>query len=92
MTTTSSTVLITGNTYPVKDSLRALGGRWDPSAKGWRVPSDRAEQARSLVSGAPSGTYHRAPSRRVTRTGCRCGSVEEYSRDSDCWSCRHDAE
>lgn len=26
------------------------------------------------------------------RTGCSCGSVEEYSKDSDCWQCRHDAE
>lgn len=25
-----------------------------------------------------------------TRTGCSCGSVEEYSRDSDCQSCRFD--
>lgn len=27
---------------------------------------------------------------RGTWTGCRCGSVEEYARNSDCSSCRHD--
>lgn len=27
----------------------------------------------------------------VTRTGCCCGSVEEYGKDSDCWTCRHDS-
>jgi hypothetical protein len=30
--------------------------------------------------------------RRYTPTGCSCGSVEEFSRDSDCESCRFDAE
>jgi hypothetical protein len=27
----------------------------------------------------------------ATRTGCRCGSVEEFSKPSDCWTCRHDS-
>lgn len=27
-----------------------------------------------------------------TRTGCSCGSVEEYTKDTDCWTCKHDAE
>lgn len=26
------------------------------------------------------------------RTGCSCGSQEGGSKDSDCWTCRHDAE
>ena len=47
------TVLITGNTYPVKDQLRALGGRWDPGTKGWRVPAAKAAEARALV-GVPA--------------------------------------
>lgn len=41
--------LITGNTYPVKDSIKKLGGRWDPVAKGWMVPDDKASEARALV-------------------------------------------
>ena len=24
-------------------------------------------------------------------TGCRCGSVEEFSKPTDCWTCRHDS-
>jgi len=48
----SATVLITGNTFPVKDSIRALGGRWDAAARGWRVPAARAAEAEALVSGA----------------------------------------
>ena len=27
----------------------------------------------------------------ATRTGCRCGSVEEFSKATDCWTCRHDS-
>ena len=47
---TPSTVLITGNTYPVKDALKALGGRWDAAEKGWRVPVANAGEARRLVA------------------------------------------
>ena len=65
--TTDNTVLVTGNTYPVKDQIKALGGRWDATAKGWRVPADKADAARALVSGA-------APSRPARRPGWRpCG-------------------
>jgi hypothetical protein len=95
-TTQTSTVLVTGNTYPVKDALRDLGGRWDATAKGWRVPAAKAAQAQALVSGAPRQAYtprptSAAPRTRGTWTGCRCGSVEEYSKPSDCWTCKHDA-
>lgn len=56
------TVLITGNTYPVKDALKALGGKWDPNSKGWLVPDDKAAEARKLVGG-PSPSAPRRPSR-----------------------------
>lgn len=49
----SATVTITGNTYPVKEQLRALGGRWNADAKGWDVPATKADEARALVAGAP---------------------------------------
>jgi hypothetical protein len=29
--------------------------------------------------------------RRARRTGCSCGSVEGEVRDTDCWTCQHDA-
>lgn len=62
-----ATILICGNTYPVKDALKALGGRWDASAKGWRVPADKADEAQALVSGAPKS------SPRASGGKCRCG-------------------
>ena len=55
--------LITGNTYPVKDALRSMGGKWDPTRKGWNVPSDKADAARKLVAGAtPTPTRQYTPS------------------------------
>lgn len=53
-TQTTKTVLITGNTFPVKDQIKALGGKWDAYAKGWLVPADKADEARALVGGAPA--------------------------------------
>lgn len=43
------TVLITGNTFPVKEALKALGGHWDASERGWRVPAAKAADAKALV-------------------------------------------
>jgi hypothetical protein len=51
----ADTVLITGNTYPVKESIKGLGGRWDSVAYGWRVPADRAAEARAIVDAAGPG-------------------------------------
>jgi hypothetical protein len=56
------TVLVTGNTYPVKDQIKALGAKWDAAAKGWRVPADKADAARALVGGtAPKPSPARRP-------------------------------
>lgn len=88
--TTTQTVLVTGNTYPVKDQIKALGGRWDAAAKGWRVPADRAAEAQRLAGGATAAPRKIRSTTRGTWTGCRCGSVEEYERANDCASCRHD--
>lgn len=46
-------VAISGNTYPVKDQLRALGGRWDADRKAWMVPEAAAAKAQALVAGTP---------------------------------------
>lgn len=58
-------VAIKGNTYPVKDGLKALGGRWNADEKAWMVPQAHAEAAWALVSGAPKA----AP--KYSRTTCR---------------------
>lgn len=93
-----TTVAITGNTYPVKEQIKTLGGRWDADRKAWMVPADKAEAARKLVGSAPrqSRQYGYSPAPRMgslygRRTGCSCGSVEGYPKATDCWTCQHDA-
>jgi len=100
-----STVAITGNTYPVKEQIKALGGRWNADQKAWMIPADKADAARKLVAGASKssngsrfGSYATIGARqesRMARTGwrgCSCGSIEGQPRRSDCWSCKHDSE
>jgi len=44
---------IPGDTYPVKEQLKALGGKWDGNAHVWIVPSDRAQEALHIVASQP---------------------------------------
>src|SRR3990167_1264964 len=84
-------VLITGNTYPVKDQLKSLGARWDAGKKGWLVSPEKADQAKSIVESTGGRKFGGSASGRFgRRTGCSCGSIEDYPRASDCWSCKHD--
>lgn len=55
------TELITGNTYPVKEQIKALGGTWSKLAQGWLVPEENAEKARELVANAGPSTYTPRP-------------------------------
>lgn len=93
--TTSNYIPVSGNTYPIKDQLKALGGRWNAAQKCWMMPANVADKAFALLQAAPRGYVRSAASQparrsRGTWTGCSCGSVEEYDRPSDCWSCRFD--
>lgn len=49
----STLVAITGNTYPVKDELKAMGGQWNADRKAWMVPAEKSADAQRLVSAAP---------------------------------------
>lgn len=104
---TQRVVEITGNTYPVKDAIKALGGHWNAARKAWMVPAAQADAARALVGGATEAwsTGERIPCRaplsrparygRGTWTGCSCGSREANGELIDsprnCASCEHDA-
>lgn len=63
---------ITGNTYPVKDALKALGAKWNPDQKAWMIDASKADEARKIVGGAPA---HSSSSYRPNK--CRvCGAVQ----------------
>ena len=72
-----STILITGNTYNVKDALKALGGRWDSAARGWRVPAEKSDAARALVS-APTAKASFQSARLVCRSCGQSGTRGDY--------------
>lgn len=69
---------ITGNTYPVKEQIKALGGRWNRDAQGWDVPDDKAAEARQLVAAAGPSTYVPRP-RSFSRGGRRYGRRARYA-------------
>ena len=33
---------VSGNTYPKKDVIRQLGGKWKPAIKSWVIPMEKA--------------------------------------------------
>ena len=73
---------ISGNTYPVRTQLRAMGGRWDADRRAWMVPAERAEEARRLVGAAPRTSASRTGSGRCPDCG---GAVRRGYRY--CYSC-----
>ena len=77
--------LITGNTFPVKDQLRALGGRWLPAQRAWLVPDAYAQKARDLVD-LVAVLPDRAPGH-STRTCRICGGRINYG--SYCGKCEY---
>lgn len=79
---------ISGNTYPVRDQIKALGGRWNPTSKTWSVPDDKAEQARRLVASAPSKSANRTRSSRGSGICEHCGD-RCNPRYATCYECSH---
>lgn len=46
-------VQIRGNTYPIREQLKALGGRWNADDKVWEVPAFNSAEARALAQSQP---------------------------------------
>jgi hypothetical protein len=69
-------------------SARIVPGTQVEWSKG--SPARHTACAQGPAADMPRG--RRYASTRGTWTGCSCGSVTEYSKPSDCWTCRHDAE
>jgi hypothetical protein len=73
-------VAISGNTFPVKDALKALGARWDAANRVWMISADKAEQAKSLVENkgmiVRNGVMY-APSKPASRSRSSYISHEE---------------
>lgn len=82
-------IAITGNTYPVREALKALGARWDAPSKSWMVLEGKAEEARRIVAGAPAPAprqYHAAPVQSGRRRPCGYPGCR-YQGDPLCDDC-----
>jgi hypothetical protein len=53
--------LITGNTYPVRKQIKALGGVWNKARQGWLVPDHNAATASALAGQKPAPSEPRKP-------------------------------
>ena len=88
-----NTTLITGNTYAVKEELKALGGRWNSAAKGWDVPADKAAEAQALVDKAPVSERRGTGSARRISVTRFAGGAQSYRNsrgrceDAPCCGC-----
>jgi len=83
MNATQDRIAVTGNTYPVKDELKALGARWNGDLKAWMVPSDKAEEAQRIVAGAD-------PKKPYSGSGRSFGARSNYGsrrQDESCELC-----
>ena len=74
-------VAITGNTYPVKDKLKALGAKWDADQKCWTITDKKADEARKIVEAAP-------PEAPATPGKCRKCGKSCKAPYTICWACK----
>lgn len=57
MQTATLSLPLSGNTYPVRERIREMGGIWNAAAKTWFVPASRHGEAQRLVDAAPKSAY-----------------------------------
>lgn len=89
MTNTNSrgTILVTGNTFPVKEALKALGGRWDAVNKGWQIPANNATKARELVQGSIKPVpvrFQKVAPKQIEKHCGRCHGCTHEDSDGTC--------
>ena len=85
---------VTGNTYPVKEALKALGARWNPDQKVWMVPDEKIEQARAIVASAPAKTSQNSDYRpsRCKQCGASASRYNKVYRSGICRECYSEEE
>ena len=85
----TSTVASSGNTYPVRDKLKAMGGKWNPDKKAWMVPAEKVEAARKIVGAAPASAPRNTSSRGGSRGTCEHCGERCNPRYRTCLECSH---
>ena len=75
-------VAIAGNTYAVKDALKAMGAKWDADNKAWMITDSKADAARAIVANAPA----QAPATPGVCVKCRGSVKAPYTM---CFACKN---
>ena len=83
----SARVAIRGNTYPVRNQLKELGGKWDAENRAWMVPSDRADEARKLVENAAKDAPRVPLPTKCRVCGVRASRYDKIYRSGECRDC-----
>lgn len=78
---TEARVSVAGNTYPVRNQLASLGGRWDAAAQAWTVPASKADEARAIVVAAGPRAPRKASSGRRGFVPCGYPGCNSYHCD-----------
>ena len=65
-------VALSGNTYAVKEALKALGARWDGEQRVWLIREDKAQHARAIIDNQASGGQTPLPIGRGDRSKGTC--------------------
>ena len=88
---------VAGNTYPIRQQLKDMGGKWDANKKIWFVPLNRLDEAVKLASGVDKQPLSRtdqiaiAARRRGEQPGTcsMCGEKCKYPY-TECWNCKEE--
>lgn len=56
-----------GNSYPVKEEIKAMGGKWNPRFKAWSVSDEKGDEAQALVDAQGESTYVPSARARASR-------------------------
>ncbi len=76
---------ISGNTFPVKDKLKALGATWNGDKKAWMVAGEKAEEARKIVAAAgPARSFAGGgETKNCWECGCRFSYAQARANGGD---------
>ena len=86
----TSQVAITGNTYPVKGALKAIGARWNADQKAWMVASDKADAARKIVASGATSTQKAWHPTHCKECHCEASRYNKIYRSGICGNCYRD--
>lgn len=87
--------ILEGNTYPIRDVIKARGGKWMPNAKVWKVPDEHYEELAAMIKPCGKSEYKSSASKKAGEEHfqgqlweeCSCGNEPVYMPSHKCEKC-----